>query len=206
MPLGCRTYGGHGSEEETLRQIEHAIENFESDLLTARADLRAFGGRASGASRLEPIVQGFERTIQEHEAMLESHRSRLEEAVGERGSYRYVSRTLRAILSEQEALRLRYRYWMRAAESRGAAVASAAGGSGMVGADTSLAAADTASASAAGDAPVEWGRPRRGGARYHVAPPFYERLRNASLQRETEATAREVTGERTPPPDTLDAR
>ena len=152
--MGCRTYGGYGSEAETLEQIEAAHETFTRDLAQAQADLRALTSAAEPDSLVMTVANRMQSVVLVHEATLEEHAERLAEAQENTGSYRFLSRTLGGMLSDQEVIYLRYRDILQTLEAM----------------------ADTARVDSA---------PAGATQRYHVAPPFYERLRTRAYTHPT---------------------
>src|SRR5690606_2429495 len=108
LPLGCRTYGGHGTEDATLRQIEAAQAQFARDLVQARNDLRSLTETVGGNAALQPAVEAYQSALQAHEALVHAHEGIVEDARSNPGAYRYLSRTLRGMHSEQEAVYRRY--------------------------------------------------------------------------------------------------
>lgn len=102
VPLSCRTYGGHGSEEASLQQIEAAVEQFSRDLSQAQNDLRLIN--AAQSPQQNALAAHFARTVEAHERLAERHKQMLEDAQQNAGSYRHVSRTLRGMITEQETI------------------------------------------------------------------------------------------------------
>lgn len=173
-PLSCRTYGGYGSEAAALQQIEAAHQAFARDLARAQIDLRALGEAGQETDRFSPLAARMEQAVAWHESMVVEHESLLEAARQKPGAYRFLSRTLRGMLAEQEIVHARYR---EIAQS----IASQSNGR------------------------TEPGSPLTG-ARYHVVPPYYERLTNAQSRRSAGAVSWALQGvDRSAPvsPDTL---
>ena len=102
VPLSCRTYGGHGSEEASIQQIEAAVEQFSRDLSQAQNDLRLIN-ETQGAQQ-NVLAAHFARTVETHERLAERHAQMLEDVQQHAGSYRHVSRTLRGMITEQETV------------------------------------------------------------------------------------------------------
>lgn len=151
LPISCRTYGGHGSEAATLDQIEAAYEAFARQLGQARNDLRSMQGEPGMDERSTAVLERLDAAVEWHVRVLADHEQRVEQARRNAGSYRFLSRTLGGMISEQDLVQSRYQAILDQARS----------------------APDTA---------VSVGSPMAG-ARYHVVPPFYERLENASQRR-----------------------
>ena len=145
--VGCRTYGGYGSEEATLRQIEAAQVQLSRDLVQARNDLRSLQASAAGSAQLQAAANAYEGVVRAHEALVAEHEAIVEEARSNNDAYRFLSRTLRGMHSEQQNLHQRYRDILHGVRS-----------AAVMGAPT---------------------RPGTVIPRYHVVPPFYERIENA---------------------------
>ncbi len=108
VPLSCRTYGGYGSEEASLKQMEAAHQQFARDLGQAQNDLRLVGSTDGGQQ--SALATRFAQAVEAHQELVQRHESLIEDARANAGSYRYLSRTLRGMISEQEAI---YRTYQR---------------------------------------------------------------------------------------------
>lgn len=104
---GCRTYGGHGSEEGTLDQIEQANSDFASRLDRARSDLEMLQQSAQANSGLESLVPVYQQVVSMHEDKLALHRE-YADALGSDSGYREISRKYGAIISDQRLVTIRY--------------------------------------------------------------------------------------------------
>lgn len=149
VPLSCRTYGGHGSEEAALRQIEAAHVEFERDLVRAKNDMRSVAEAADANASLGAIASRLEAVVLAHEAMLTHHATQVEEARHAR-TYRKLNRTLGGIIADQDVVYERYRDILQLARARRDTTAGRRGQSPSV------------------------------IPRYHVVPPYFERMQNAS--------------------------
>lgn len=106
--MGCRTYGGYGTESATLNQIQQANDQFARELERARADLNALEEAAQTNAALKPFVAAYRDLIDLHQAKLEENRriaAQLEE--GDE-TYRDLSRDFGAILAEERVVNNRY--------------------------------------------------------------------------------------------------
>lgn len=117
LPVGCRTYGGYGSESAILDQIQTAYETFSRDLELAQSDLRALKSVAQTGSGMQPLVLRMEGAVLAHEATLRHHESLLGQAREHADSYRFLNQTFGGMLSEQEVIYLRYRDLLRSLEA-----------------------------------------------------------------------------------------
>ncbi len=104
---GCRTYGGYGSEEGTIEQIQQANSDFASQLDQARSDLNLLEESAQANSALDALVPVYRDVVALHEEKLALHRDYANDVTAESG-YREISRKYGAILSEQRLLSIRY--------------------------------------------------------------------------------------------------
>jgi hypothetical protein len=105
---GCRTYGGYGTEAETLEQIRLANASFQEQLARAQADLAVLQRAMAQAPALRPYGAAYQAVLTAHEALLQEHREFLEEAEENAGDYRVLKRTYGAIISEQQIIRDQY--------------------------------------------------------------------------------------------------
>ncbi|RMH63057.1 MAG: hypothetical protein D6685_08215 [Bacteroidetes bacterium] len=153
---GCRTYGGYGTEDATLAQIEQANEQFTAALSRAETEAQVLRAAVGRYPALAPVAAGYEETLARHRALIARHEALLEQAAATSGlfawimqtRYRTISRIFGGLLAEQQVVYDRY---LDAYES----VARLVG------------------------APVAWinavtTSPR---SRYYVVPPQYEAIR-----------------------------
>lgn len=117
VPLSCRTYGGHGSEEATLEQIEAAHAAFERDLAQAKNDLRLVSAEGGSDGPAAGIAGRLEAVVLVHDAMVAHHAELAEQARQHAGSYRFLNRTLGGMLSDQEVVYGQYADLLRFIES-----------------------------------------------------------------------------------------
>ncbi|HEX7072114.1 MAG TPA: hypothetical protein VF190_14980 [Rhodothermales bacterium] len=165
---GCRTYGGHGSEEAALSQIEAAYEQFERELAQAKSDLSTLQAAASNNAALAGASAQLDEAVREHEALLAEHAERVEAAREHAGNYRFLHRTLGGMLSEQEMLSRQYQ---------------------MIEDDLRMQADSTFTARSGSVIP-----------RYHVVPPYFERLQNESYIQPAGNVSRSAEGASAPEP------
>lgn len=104
---GCRTYGGHGSEEGTIAQIQQANADFEARLDRARSDLDLLQQSVQNNPALEALVPVYQQVVAMHEDKLALHQSYAGDLNQDSG-YREISRKYGAILSEQRLVSIRY--------------------------------------------------------------------------------------------------
>jgi hypothetical protein len=104
---GCRTYGGYGSEEGTVAQIQQANADFDSRLDRARSDLELLQQSAQENPSLEGLVSVYEQVVAMHEDKLALHQS-YAEGLTEDSGYREISRKYGAVISEQRLVSIRY--------------------------------------------------------------------------------------------------
>lgn len=104
---GCRTYGGHGSEEATYAQILEALDRYEAFAERMQADAQEL----ANASDQNPLAASyslrFADIVVAQEATLDKIRH-LAAGVSSGSSYRALNRTLGAVISEQEVIDDRY--------------------------------------------------------------------------------------------------
>lgn len=106
--VGCRTYGGYGSEEALYRQIQRATEEFAQEfeqMRQAQPDLEAQLRSVSGS---EQMTVTLGTAISLHGRLLEEHREMVEN-LSESSSHRALSRAYGAIISDQQVVRRLYR-------------------------------------------------------------------------------------------------
>ncbi len=105
---GCRTYGGYGTEAETLDQIQQATALFAEEHQRAQADLEALQRAAAANPTLQRYAEAYAAVLSVHGAVVEEHRALADEAAAHRGDYRLLSRTYRAVISDQRIVQDRY--------------------------------------------------------------------------------------------------
>ncbi|MES3629991.1 MAG: hypothetical protein PPP56_07470 [Longimonas sp.] len=105
---GCRTYGGHDSEERTYAQMQQANERFASDLSRAEGDLEDLQDAARTNDVLQPLAERFETILEQHREHLDTHRD-VEASLSPSTDYRTLSRQYRRIITEQRMVRQAYR-------------------------------------------------------------------------------------------------
>ncbi|RMF56340.1 MAG: hypothetical protein D6746_12625 [Bacteroidetes bacterium] len=106
---GCRTYGGYGSEEATLAQIEAANERFAEALRRAEAEAAMLSEALADVKAVAPYVDAYRWVTQRHAEMLETHRAKYE-TLQQGASYRELSRALGAIVTEQIVVQEQYEH------------------------------------------------------------------------------------------------
>lgn len=104
---GCRSYGEHGSQEVMYDQMQLAVDQFESDLNRARADLDLLLDAAEEEEALQAFVEAYRRALERHENHLEEHQRAIERYDGS-SSHRDLRRNYGAIITEQRMVRNRY--------------------------------------------------------------------------------------------------
>lgn len=97
---GCRTYGGHGTEAETLDQMQQANRLFADALERARGELGVLERSTDPA--VAAFAEPYAAVVSQHEAFVETHRALAAEAADARGSYRTLNRLYTTIISEQQ--------------------------------------------------------------------------------------------------------
>lgn len=70
---GCRSYGGHGSEEATYAQIQQGHQAFEEVLVRRRADINALRQTVSENQDLADFAEQYALMVQGYEALHEEH-------------------------------------------------------------------------------------------------------------------------------------
>lgn len=157
LAAGCRTYGGYGTEEETVEQILAANELFEQDLEEARVGLLTFEEWSARSPALATQAERLRALLYTHEAILAEHQDWAADVAADPGDYRSLNRVLGAILAEQEMI------WQRYVELFSETESTYYASFGVPGAhDTTLV--------VPGDVVPE--------GRYIITPPFYERIAN----------------------------
>lgn len=157
---GCRTYGGYGSAEETLEQIQEATQRFAGDLERARGEQEALQRAAAANPALAALAERYTAVV-ERQAAVVAEQQALAETSSAGGNilfawvgpdaYRRLHSTYGAIISDQQVIRDRYAEVLM---------------------DLQQAVGDSASAHGVMHQ-----------SRYQVRPQFYERIRSASGKR-----------------------
>ncbi len=114
---GCRTYGGYGSTEETLGQIQQATQLFAEELERSRGEQEALQRAAAANPALADFAERFAAVVERQEAVVAEQQA-LAEAAHAGGnilfdwvgpdSYRRLHSTYGAIISDQQIVRDRY--------------------------------------------------------------------------------------------------
>ena len=104
---GCRSYGSHGSVETTKQQMQLANDNFEDELLLARANLQRLERRADSLEGITPFINQYALLVEQHDLLLEHHRHEVEDAL-DSDNYRPLARLYGAIIAEQQVISKRY--------------------------------------------------------------------------------------------------
>lgn len=104
---GCRTYGGHGSEEATMAELLDATELFADELARARADYTLLQEAAATALPLREVAAQYATVLELHETVIAYNRATLAE-LEDGGSYRRLNRALGAMTAEHEKVRDMY--------------------------------------------------------------------------------------------------
>lgn len=105
--VGCRTYGGYGTEEKTYANIQDAVQRFSEDLDRAKTDLQALQSAADTNEALQPYAERFASEVSRHEATLERHREVLD-GLSPSSSYRDLHRQYGAMTTDQRMIRTFY--------------------------------------------------------------------------------------------------
>lgn len=74
---GCRLYGGYGSIEASLVQIEAANQQFADELPRRQADLQRLQQGAAANEALAPLAEAFATVIEDHTATIAEHENML---------------------------------------------------------------------------------------------------------------------------------
>lgn len=109
---GCRTYGGYETEAKTYEAMQRAVQSFESELNRAKSDLRTLEEAAAQADALQPLVTRFQAHVDEHSSLLETQRARIQRLSPD-ASYRSLSRTYRAAVTERRMMQKKYQQVIR---------------------------------------------------------------------------------------------
>lgn len=113
--LGCRTYGGHGSEQLTIQQIEKAVSNFGQSLNRAQFNMESLQQTRSPAVS-DSFVERYKTLVEAHREIYTKQEERLDELRGS-DDYRKLSRALGAFITEQEGMAKQYRALVTAADT-----------------------------------------------------------------------------------------
>lgn len=104
---GCRTYGGYGTEAVMHEQMQQANRQFSDDLDRAQADLATLQAAADTSEMLQPMVERFQRNIDEHQSKLDHHRQ-ITKDLTDSGNYRALHRAYGTITTDQRMMRKKY--------------------------------------------------------------------------------------------------
>jgi len=105
--VGCRTYGGHGTEEQTYEEMQQSVQRLEDELGPAQSDLRQLTAAADRDTALAPLVERYRDLVQTHESMIEAQQERIR-ALSSTSAYRTLSRTYGAFITDHQLLRRQY--------------------------------------------------------------------------------------------------
>jgi hypothetical protein len=145
---GCRTYGARDSVRFSYEQILETNRVFAGELQRAERDEATLMQRAATDQALWGLDQEYSALVDRHRRLLAEHRSFAQRLEGSR-SHRDVSRTLQAIVVDQQMMRDAYDRFFR----------------------------QRIEVPAIPEVPLAMGYFEE--SRYTVVPPFYERLRRA---------------------------
>ncbi len=106
--LGCRTYGGYGTEEKTLQQIDEANRLFADELARAQGYFAALSRSAQIDQRVDSYARQYEAILAMHDVLLAEHRSLAAEAAENSDDYRLLNRALGMIVTDQRIISDRY--------------------------------------------------------------------------------------------------
>ena len=153
LTTGCRTYGGHDTEQATYDQIQKTNQQFSEALNKAEAELDLLQRAAASESALAPFVSDYQALIDHHGMLVEEHAAlaaNVSVIGGMMGrlttSYRDLNRVLGTIGSEQKEMKIAYELFL----------------------NNLRATLDGVAAPTVQDV-----------SRYQVAPPYYEQVRHA---------------------------
>ena len=104
---GCRTYGARGGTEAAYHQIEQAVEQFTLELERAQSAYEALRQQTGDSEVADTLAKRYASLLEQHKVMLLEQRMQLEELRGS-DDYRAVSRTLSAVMSEQDIMMDQY--------------------------------------------------------------------------------------------------
>lgn len=105
---GCRSYGGYGSEEANLEQIQQLNLTFTEQLTSIERSLEDLRQLAAAREDLQPHLERYEEAVQLHEEMVEEHAVFAERAEENRGDHRALHRLFRAIVVDHSRMRDHY--------------------------------------------------------------------------------------------------
>lgn len=101
LTTGCRTYGGHGSEDATYTQILSAVERYEAQAERMRGDYQALIEASGQNPELLPFSSRLASTLEIQEASLR-HAQALADNVSASSDYRALNRALGSLVSHQQ--------------------------------------------------------------------------------------------------------
>jgi len=155
---GCRTYGGYGTEPETLEQIQHTVDAFSDALERAQGNLALLEGAAATNPMYAEAAEQYALAIEAHLAALEYSRDLAAEAEANANDYRVLNRNYGALVTEQRLAGGRYARVVHHLER-------------MLVSPEGLPSSMTLAR--------QWVRAVPLASRYQVTPPFYERVEYA---------------------------
>lgn len=110
---GCRTYGGYDTKAKNYEAIQDAVQSFEEELSRAQVDLQALEEAATSdtleADTLQGLARRFQEHIDEHEALLETQRERVDRLDADT-RYRTLQRAYGAMVKEQQIMEQKYQH------------------------------------------------------------------------------------------------
>lgn len=104
---GCRTYGGHGSEEATYQQILKAHQIFQEDFARKQAELSRLEQAAGEGEVFGTLAAQYAQVVSGHEVVLSDTAHDIA-GLSEDSGYRELHRTLGAIISRQNTIKIQY--------------------------------------------------------------------------------------------------
>lgn len=105
--LGCRSYGGYGTEAQTYEEMQEAVQELENELGPARSDLQQLQAVAERDTALAALAERYQDLVETHEAMIKAQRERVD-ALSAEAQYRTLNRTYGAFITDQRLLRIQY--------------------------------------------------------------------------------------------------
>lgn len=155
---GCRTYGGYGTESETLEQIQQTVDGLSDALERAQGNLALLENAAANNPTYAAAAEQYALAIEAHLVALEYSRDLTAEAEGNANNYRVLNRNYGAIVTEQRLAGDRYARIVSQLER------TLQSPEGMPGSRTLA---------------QQWVRAVPLASRYQVTPPYYERVEYA---------------------------
>lgn len=105
---GCRTYGGYGTEPETIDQIRIANDQFAEEMERARAEYEYLLEQVQQDPGLVAFAESYLAILQLQEQKLLENLDLAESAYDNPDNYRTLSRVYGAIISNQNVVEDRY--------------------------------------------------------------------------------------------------